>query len=474
MKTRLLCLLGMGVVATSAAGADERAGAALSALLELHPENPHYFALGGKPTVLIGSGEHYGAVLNLDFDNVRYLDALAAKGLNQTRTFSGVYCEPQGAFNIAANTLAPAPGRYITPWARSATPGYANGGAKFDLQRWDEAYFARLRGFVAQAEQRGIVVELDLFCPFYEDAMWRLSPMHPANHVTGDGPEDRTGVYTLDRHGGLLAVHEALVRKIATELNRFGNLYYEVCNEPYFGGVTMAWQQRMVDTLVATENDLPQRHLISLNIANGAQKVEAVPAGVSILNFHYASPPDAVAINQTLNRPIGDNETGFKGTGDTHYRMEGWEFILAGGALYSHLDYSFTAGHEDGSFAYPSTQPGGGNDAFRTQMRVLKDFIGSFTLTRLRSDSSVVRSLPPQARVRALVEPGRQYALYIFGGSQGEVTLTVPPGRYLAQWVNPRTGAVDREQTLQHPGGDAALMSPPYEQDIALRLRSED
>ena len=44
----------------------------------LHPDNPHYLLWRGKPTVLITSGEHYGAVLNVDFDCVRYLDAIAA------------------------------------------------------------------------------------------------------------------------------------------------------------------------------------------------------------------------------------------------------------------------------------------------------------------------------------------------------------------------------------------------------------
>ena len=58
--------------------------------IALHPQNPHYFVFRGKPTVLITSGEHYGAVLNLDFDFVRYLDELKTRGLNLTRTFSGV------------------------------------------------------------------------------------------------------------------------------------------------------------------------------------------------------------------------------------------------------------------------------------------------------------------------------------------------------------------------------------------------
>jgi hypothetical protein len=36
--------------------------------ISLHPQNPHYFLFKGKPTILITSAEHYGAVLNADFD----------------------------------------------------------------------------------------------------------------------------------------------------------------------------------------------------------------------------------------------------------------------------------------------------------------------------------------------------------------------------------------------------------------------
>ena len=40
--------------------------------IQLHPDNPHYFLWRGKPTVLITSGEHYGAVLNRAF-NIKYI-----------------------------------------------------------------------------------------------------------------------------------------------------------------------------------------------------------------------------------------------------------------------------------------------------------------------------------------------------------------------------------------------------------------
>ena len=49
-------------------------GLAAEQPIRLHPDNPHYFWFRGKPVVLITAGEHYGAVLNLDFNYVRYLE----------------------------------------------------------------------------------------------------------------------------------------------------------------------------------------------------------------------------------------------------------------------------------------------------------------------------------------------------------------------------------------------------------------
>ncbi len=62
------------------------------ATLAIHPDNPHYFLWRGRPAVLIGSGEHYGVLMNLDFDYRRYFDTLAAEGMMLTRVFSGAVC----------------------------------------------------------------------------------------------------------------------------------------------------------------------------------------------------------------------------------------------------------------------------------------------------------------------------------------------------------------------------------------------
>ena len=421
-------------------------GPKASGVLALHPDNPRYFVWRGKPTVLVGSGEHYGAVLNRAFDYKKYLDTLQRDGLNHTRVFTGLYVEDNALLRDgpqAGNTLDPAPGQLLCPFARSDTPGYPKGGNKFDLKRWDETYFARLQDFVARAALRGVIVEVCLFCPYYDDRFnqWKLSPLNAANNVNGLGRCKLDEVFTLDRHDGLLAVQEAMVRRIVGQLRDFDNVYYEICNEPY-SGASLAWQRHIADIIVAAEKSFPQKHLISQNVEAGQRKREDTHPAVSIFNFHYAS-PEVATRNYGLNRPLGDDETGFKGTSDAPYRREAWEFLLAGGALFSHLDYSFTVGHEDGSFVVPAGQWGGGSPSLRRQLRVLKDFMHQIDFVRMVPDNAVVQGGVPEGMVaRALVEPGKTYAVYLG-----------PTGEYSVRWT--------------------ALLDPPHSETYTFYTVSE-
>ena len=100
------------------------------------------------------------------------------------------------------------------------------------------------------------------------------------------------------------------------------------------------------------------------------------------------------------------------GTNDFPYRREAWEFILAGGGLFNNLDYSFTVGHEDGTFLYPTNQPGGGNPHFRKEMRVLKEFIHGFDFIRMSPATNVLHGFPEELSGRVLAKPGKAYAVY--------------------------------------------------------------
>jgi hypothetical protein len=286
----------------------------------------------------------------------------------------------------------------------------------------------------------------------------------------------------------LTAVQDAFVKHVVETLRNYDNIYYEVCNEPYFGGITREWHRHIAKTIADAEAGFPAAHLISENFANGSKKIDDPDPRISIFDFHYSFPAESVGMNYGLKRVIGNNETGFDGTGDAIYRVQAWDFLMAGGGLFNHLDYSFTVGHEDGTFGpLPEKQPGGGGTALRAQFRVLHEFMNRLDLVSMAPAPGVIKRLdPPPTSARVLAEPGRSYAVYVYHAvekKQGEdrkyriaegeqrvsLTLDLPPGSYSAVWVDTKSGS-ETKQAFRHAGGERTIESPVHEGDVALRI----
>ena len=454
--------------------------------IHLHADNPHYLAYKGQPILLVSSGEHYGAVLNREFDYLRYLDTLAQQGMTYTRLFTGSYLENPGAFGIRHNTLAPAPGQFLAPWARTDAPGYLNGGNKFDLDRWDEDYFRRLKDFLERAGRRGIVVELTLFSSIYAEDNWRFCPFYPENHLAPGHSLDRTAVHTLE-NGPLLARQEALVRKLVAELNEFDNLIFEIQNEPWSDRTaavevfetydptlghnwqnrvevadeaSLAWQARVAEWIASEEARLPKRHLIAQNFCNFRTRLVQVDERVSILNFHYAW-PEAALWNYGLGRVINFDESGFSGPDDEPYRRQAWRFLLGGGGIFNHLDYSFFVGREDGEGR--NQAPGGGSRELRRQLCALGEFAGRYAFIDMRPEGGMPRGT-------SLLRGSDQALAYLEGG--GDLTLTLPPGDYHVEWLDPLRGELVAEQTLACGARGLLELAPPIPADeLALGIR---
>ncbi|HKV26275.1 MAG TPA: hypothetical protein VJN93_16890 [Candidatus Acidoferrum sp.] len=464
--------------------------------IRLHPANPHYFLFRGTAVALITSGEHYGAVLYPDFDYHRYLETLAADGLNYTRLFAGSYVEvPAKSFGILHNDLAPEPGRFLAPWARSDSPGYSGGGNKFDLSRWNPEFFERFRNFLSEASKRGIIVEITLFSSHYGEAQWQLSPFNSANNINDTSQIDWKKLNTLE-NGDILAFQESFARKIIREANSFDNVIFEIQNEPWSDRpvvssvinpylrppardvfpnsvdlpdpLSLAWEARVAGWITSEESALPNRHLIAQNYSNFGAPVRALLPQANIINFHYAY-PQAVQLNYGLDKAISYDETGFLGQEDAAYRRQAWNFMLSGGSVFGALDYSFTVGHEDGSWS-ERNGPGGGSPAFRHQLHILSDFLRSFPLTSLRPDMRTVQ-YAEGVTAHALSTSGHQYAIYLDGDGPAELTLDLPAGDYSCEWLNPSTGSVVQLENFRHKGGQKRLTSPAFQNGIALRLK---
>ncbi len=448
--------------------------------IRLHPENPRYFEWQGRPTVLVASGEHYGAVVNPDFDFRKYLSTLESAGLNHTRLFLGDYVEGPGSFGILNNTLAPAEGRLLAPWARSSTPGFARGGNKFDLDRWDPAYFRRLHAFFEEANRRRIVVEVVLF---FVGPGYAFAPLNPQNNVNGTTPIDGVRYLSLD-NGNVLSRQESYCRKLVRELNPYPNLIFNVCNEPWFYNQekegfasqppesVKAWIGRASEWVTDEESRLPNRHLVSVDITNQGSAIRASDlkqyfGRLSVFNVHYDANGEVLLANPNLRGLLAFNETGFNGAEDTYYRTQGWNFMLSGGGLYGNLDFSFTVGHEDGTAApgFGQNYNAGGSKSLRGQLRILLDFMHSLPLERMQPDNGIV--VGGADSWRALAGPGRAYAVWFPGDGPIAPVIAVPPGQWRAEWVDILTGAVIEEPFTQKAwistlhgvrrGGGAAL-----------------
>lgn len=456
--------------------------------IRLLPANPHYFEFRGKAVALITSGEHYGSVLNEAFDYRRYLATLAAEGFNYTRIFGGSYLEiPAHSFGIRRNTLAPEPGRFVSPWAKS--------GDKFDLEQWNPAYFERYREFLGEASKLGIVVEVTLFSSYYQEAHWNIGPFNPANNLNGTDAIDWKKLHTLE-NGNILAWQEKYVRKVVSETRGFDNVIFEIQNEPWSDrgrsvsvvnpylrppardrypnsievadALSTAWQARVAGWIASEEADAPARHLIAQNYCNFGLPVAQLVPGVSIVNFHYAYPV-AVESNFGLGKAIGYDETGFLGQDDAAYIRQAWNFLLAGGGLFNNLDYSFTVGHEDGTDTAPNG-PGGGSPNFRRELGILGKLLNSLPLDGVAPDSHTVKHAGGTS-ARVLRAPAGEYAMYFDGAGPSTVVFDLPTGDYAGEWIDVVTGDTVPLALFHHAGGEKTVTTPSFAAGIALHLK---
>ena len=464
--------------------------------IQLDPKNPHYFLFHDKPIALITSGEHYGAVLNPDFNFHKYLDTLQADGLNYTRLFGGSYIEvPSQSFGIKRNTLAPPGNRLLLPWARSTEPGYAGGGNKFDLEKWDPAYFERLHDFLGEADRHGIVVEISLFTSQYGDAQWAVSPFNAANNIDHTTAAlDLKTVNTLN-NGNVLALQERYVRKLVREANAYSNVIFEIQNEPWSDHPALAdvvnpflpkparnqypnsievadddsiaWQTRVAQWIATEEAQLSHRHLIAQNYSNFRASVRKLIDGVSIVNFHYAY-PEAVTLNYGLGKAIAYDETGFLGRSDDVYRRQAWNFMLAGGSTFDSLDYSFTLGYEHGTDSAPNG-PGGGSPTLRKQLGILQQFLSGLPLEDMTPDTQVITHAEG-VTPHVLSSAHGIYAMYLDGKGPSRIVLHLPKGAYQVEWLDTVSGKTQNVTKLQSDGTESTLDTPAFENGIALRL----
>jgi hypothetical protein len=169
----------------------------------------------------------------LDFD--RYLDFLKERGHNFIRLWRWEQFRSQAAGGDFHLCMEP------QPWERTGPGEAMDGKPKFDLTRFDQGSFDRLRHRVMAAGERGIYVDV----MFFEGWALHLSPapdhveghpFHAANNVNGVGIDSILDYQVLPLDPKVEELQEAYVRKVIDAVHDLPNVLYEVANESSGGG----------------------------------------------------------------------------------------------------------------------------------------------------------------------------------------------------------------------------------------------
>ncbi len=240
--------------------------------------NPNYFTdNSGKAIFLTGSHtwENFQDIYSEEnlpkFDWNEYLDMMESKHHNFMRFW--VWEQAAGAsWSSMPITVDP------LPYLRQGSDPALDGQPRFDLDRWNEAYFSRLRNRVIEAGKKGIYVSVMLFqgWSLKKEPVTGVDPIdrHPYNGKNNrngvdikDRGIDREGVPSLHSLGNPKVVErqEAYVKKVIQTVNDLDNVLYEIINE----GGTTEWCYHIINFIRATEKTMPKQHMIGLGARVG-------------------------------------------------------------------------------------------------------------------------------------------------------------------------------------------------------------
>ena len=177
-----------------------------------------YVTVNGRPTFLVGHmAPGAGKTDSLD-ELQRIVDAMMLPfGMNLW--IGGLGGIHYGAYNEVVNIergLEREPGRHLYPWLRTGGGRTEFGGPRFDLDRWDESYFALLHQKVELLNRSGIVPVIEVFSDHAIDAPlhWRGHPFHPANNVNALGLSPDSGMPGFWTDARALGYQDGFIRRL--------------------------------------------------------------------------------------------------------------------------------------------------------------------------------------------------------------------------------------------------------------------
>jgi len=344
-----------------------------------------------------------------------------------------------------------------TPYLRPGPDLALDGKPKFDLTKFNPAYFARMRQRIIEAGQRGIYVSIMLFDGWsIEDKgivlgfPWPGHPFNQANNINGINGDPNGDGEGLETHTmqipAVVVLQEAYVRRVVDAVNDLDNVLYEISNESRTG--SEAWEEHMIEFLHQYELTKPKQHPVGMSIL--------YPGGDN--RDLFASSADWIAPNGvTADLPPADGRKVI--LQDTDHLCgicidEPWVWkSLTRGVNPMLMDpydgaYAPTAGH------YNLADPGW--ELVRTNMGYARTYANRMNLIAMEPRVDLASTAFCLANIFA---PAAEYLVYLPTGGTVTVDLSATSGTLNVEWFDPRTGQTIAGGTVT--GGSSQLFTTP-------------
>jgi hypothetical protein len=455
-------------------------------------KNPNYFEdARGVPLILCGSHSWNtlqdwgtdGAVRPLDFD--AFVTFLKRHGHNFTLlwyselpTFRGF---PSTETNPPDFTVSP------HPWMRTGPGNATDGGLKFDLTKFDQAYFDRLRARVEALNRAGIYVGVYLFTGEFQLRFRFPSDGYPfsgPNNVNGidDGyrgglPENGLASVTMTASNAMTEIQDTYVRKTIDTLNDLPNVLWIVSEEAPKDSIW--WSSHLISVVRTYEKGKRYQHPVGY----------AMPAGPPDDSIVYDSDADWVAPSARVSpekscgtgKPsckvnVNDSDHSYFGLWNDSLQTNRnyvWENFMRGNQVLFMDPYLVYYPRQKRNLCLDPVngigrEPDPRYENLRSNLGYILRYSRKLDLAKVTPRSALCSTKFCLAQTPST---GAEYLVYVPAGGPFTVDLSaMSQSRTLAvEWFNPATG----QTTSQAPiaaGSSAQSFQPPFSGDAVLYL----
>ena len=447
------------LAALLAAGCQQLGGAAEeegARGIQPYEKNPRYWQYEGEPVMLLGGTKEDNLFQIAELEE--HLDRLVAVGGNYIR-----------------NTMSSRDEGNIWPFHQEEAGTY-------DLDRWNEAYWGRFEKLLRLAQERDIIVQIELWDRFdFARAPWQDNPFRPANNVNYSAEESGLqnaypehpgsnnnpffrSVPDQDDNRLLLGYQQKYIDRLLAISLRYPNVLYTMDNEtsanPDWGAYWARYvkkRAREAGAEVQTTEmwdawDLKdEEHRRTLDHPALYEFVDISQNNHNEGEEHWANLQWVRRYTEKAPRPLNNvkiygADTGQYGTArDAVERF--WRSILGGAA----------------SMRFHRPPAGIGlNDRAQAQISSARMLLRSFDLFRAVPDADS-RLLGERGEDEAYLSsvPEKQYAVYFPDGGSVRLDLREAPGRFHLRWLNTEKSQWQGAGMVE--GGQAVTLKTPSE-----------